>query len=146
MAYWLSSTSPERFEMDIGNEFALDGYQEEDLERAIRVEAGDRIIYYIRGWEAFGAVCVARSRVFVEWRPIWPDEVRPLRFERRPEIVLPKEKALPVGAVLPHLSFVPGKLKQSHARGHLFREGLREIPREDFELIEREMKKWAEDG
>ncbi len=139
MAYWLSSTGPERFELDMGNDFALDGYQEEDFERAIRVEPGDRIVYYIQGWGAFGAVCVARSRVFVEWRPIWPDRVRPLRFERRPEIVLSREKALPVGVVLPHLSFVPGKLR-------LNREGLREIPREDFELIEQEMKKRAEDG
>jgi hypothetical protein len=143
MAYWLSSTSPESFELDIGNEFALDGYQEEDLERAIRIEPGDRIIYYIRGWEAFGAICVARSRVFVEWRPIWPDNVRPVRFERRPELVLPREKALPAGAVSPHLSFVPGKLRHGHAGDRLFREGLREIPREDFELIEREMRRVA---
>ena len=143
MAYWLSSTGPERFELDMGNDFALDGYQEEDLERAIRMEAGDRIVYYIRGWEAFGVICVARSRVFVEWRPIWPDKVRPLRFERRAELVLPREKALPVGVVLSHLSFVPGKLKQGHAWGHLFREGLREIPKVDFELIERAMRHLA---
>ena len=146
MAYWLSSTGLERFELDMANDFALDGYQEEDLEMAIRVERGDRIVYYIQGWRAFGAVCVARCRVFLEWRPIWPDRVRPLRFERRPELVLPKDKALPLWAVLPRLSFVPGKPKQGHAWGPLFREGLREIPREDFELIEQEMKKRTEDG
>jgi hypothetical protein len=146
MAHWLSSTGPERFELDMGNDFALDGYQEQDFERAIRVEPGDRIVYYIQGWQAFGAVCVARSRVFVEWRPIWPDKIRPLRFERRPELVLPKEKALPLGLVLPRLSFALGKPKLAHTRGPLFREGLREIPGEDFELIEQEMKKRAEDG
>lgn len=143
MAYWLSSTSPERFELDMRNDFALDGYQEEDFERAIRVEAGDRIVYCIKEWWAFGAVCVARSRVFVDWRQIWPDSVRPLRFERHAEIVLPKSKALPVGIVLPHLSFIPAKLKLSRAWGHIFREGLREIPEADFELIEREMRRAA---
>ena len=132
--------------MDMGNDFALDGYTEEDFESAIRVAPGDRIIYYIEGWRAFAAICVARSRVFVEWRPIWPDKVRPLRFERRPELVLPKDKALPVWAVLPRLSFVPGKPKQSHSWGPLFREGLREISTEDFELLEQEMKKQAGDG
>ena len=146
MAHWLSSTGPERFELDMGNDFALDGYLEEDFERAIRVEPGDKVVYYVQGWQAFGAVCVARSRVFVDWRQIWPDSVRPLRFERRPEIVLTKEKALPAGGVLAHLSFVPAKDKVSGGTGHIFREGLREIPREDFELIERQMRRVVKAG
>ena len=146
MGYWLSCTGPERFELDMANDFALDGYKEEDFERAIRVEPGDRVVYFVQGWQAFAAVCVARSRVFVDWRQIWQDSIRPLRFERRPEIVLPKEKALPTGVVLAHLSFVPAKDKVSGGSGHIFREGLREIHREDFELIEREMRRVAKTG
>ena len=143
MNFWLSSTDPARFEVDQANEFFLDGYQEDDLETAIRLEPGDRIIYYIQSWEAFGAICVARSRVFIAWRPIWPGQVRPVRFERRPELVLPRERMLEASQVAPHLSFLRQKGRGPGRWDALLQESLREIPKKDFELLEGEMKKRA---
>ena len=143
MAYWLSCTTPKRFESDMANDFAIDGYEEEDFEAAIRVEPGDRIACYVLGWDAFAAICVARSRVFVDWRQIWPDAVCPLRFERHAEIALPRDRALPGAALLPQLGLAGVKAKHGQRAGHALRESLREIAREDFEVIERAMRRAA---
>jgi hypothetical protein len=134
----------ENFDIDCQIDFWVDGYKDKDFKKVLAIEPGDRLVYYVKGL-GFGAICVARSRVFIDWKPIgWKGDIYPCRFERRCELFLPKEKILKVKDILPKLSFVPSRLKDSKYWGVAFRGSLRPIPAEDFRVIYAEMKRRAE--
>ncbi|MEE9202433.1 MAG: EVE domain-containing protein [Dehalococcoidia bacterium] len=104
MTYWLSSVSYERFQADEQYEFAVDGYQESEFNRALRVEPGDRFVYYIKRLELFAALAEARGRCYLDWTRLWPDATYPVRFERRPLVVLPRAQMVPARSLVPRLS------------------------------------------
>jgi hypothetical protein len=144
MSYWLSSISYERFLADVGYEFAVDGYKDTEFNRALRVEAGDLFVYYIKQLALFAALAEARGRCYLDWGRLWPDGSYPVRFERRPLLVLPRAQMVPAGPLVPHLSLAQGRGGQSPSLGQLLRFDLQEIPRADYELIEREMRHMGE--
>lgn len=81
------------------------------------------------------------SSLYTDEIPYWPDDVWPCRFKIEPEIVLSKEKMLDISSLIPALSFIPEKLKQSGNWGVIFRQSPKKILQSDFNLIEQEMKK-----
>lgn len=130
MTYWLSCISYERFQADEGYEFAVDGYQESEFNRALRVGLGDRFVYYIKGLELFAALAESRGRCYLDWTRLWPDGSYPVRFERRPLLVLPRAQMVPALPLISRLSL-----------DHPLRHDLQEISQADYELIEREMRR-----
>jgi len=131
------------WQRDLEIDFWVAGYREKDLKAVLQVEPGDRLIYYVKDLKGFTAICVARSRCFIDWKPIWPGDIYPCRFERRCELVLPPGKVLPAREIVPRLSFVPPELKNPRFWGLTFRRSLSQIPEEDFKLIETEMRRLA---
>jgi hypothetical protein len=140
MTYWLSSVTHERFLADQEYEFAVDGYRETEFNRALRVEPGDRFVYYIKRLELFAALAEARGRCYLDWTRLWPDDTYPVRFERRPLLVLPRAQMVPAGPLVSRLSLARNRSGESASLGHLLRFDLQEIPQGDYELIEREMR------
>lgn len=140
--YWIACTTPEKFQVDRGNDFAVEGFREREFRRVLRVEPGDRLVHYIKRLGLFGAIGEVRGRVYIAWNPIWPDDTYPCRFEHRPLLVLPAEKMLPAEAVLPRLGFLNPHHQDPLSRS--LRCDLKEIPQEDFEIIEQEMRRRAE--
>lgn len=142
--YWLSCLSEENFEIGKKIDFSIDGYKEREFKKVLEVEPGDKFVYYVKGW-GFGAICVAKTRIFIDFKRIWKDDIYPCRFERECQLYLPKEKMLKAKEIISKLSFVSEKLKKSRYWGLAFRGSLRQIPYEDFALIEQEMKRKAEE-
>jgi hypothetical protein len=129
----------DRFQRDWANEFAVDGYREREFKRVIRVEPGDRFVYYIKRLGVFGAIAEARGRGYVDWSRLWQDGIYPLRFERCSLLVLPRASMLEAAGVLPQLSFISAKSRNGLSLGQLLRGDLRQISKQDFVLIEKAM-------
>lgn len=141
MTYWLSCVTYQRFQADEQHEFAVDGYREKEFGRVLRVEPGDRLVYYIKRLELFAALAEARGRCYVDWSRLWPDDTYPVRFERRPLLVLSKAQMVPARSLVARLSLARPRGGGTPSLGQLLRCDLRPIPQSDFELIEREMRR-----
>lgn len=139
----MSCISQEMWWTDLEIDLWVAGYCESDLKAVLQIEPGDRLVYYVKGLKGFTAICVARSRCFIDWKQIWPGDTYPCRFERRCEVLLPPGKVLPAKDLVPRLSFISPKLRNSRFWGLAFRRNLFQIPEEDFRLIEIEMKRLA---
>ncbi|MDP6101278.1 MAG: hypothetical protein QGH66_07695 [Dehalococcoidia bacterium] len=144
MNHWLSSISYERFLADVDYAFAVDGYRDTEFNRALRVEQGDLFVYYIKQLAVFGALGEARGRCYLDWVRLWPDGSYPVRFERRPLLVLPRAQMVPAGPLVPHLSLALGWRRENPSLEQSLRFDLQGITQTDYQLIEREMRRMGE--
>lgn len=141
--YRLVPMSPENFMISRGRDFDVAAFRPDKERRVRRVRIGDKFVYYISGVQRIGAISEATSeayfddktRVFSEVDEIWP-----CRCKTRPILVLDDEVMLDVRRVITHLAFVKPQQKV-RGWGLAFYQTLREIPEEDYELIESEMRK-----
>lgn len=141
--YWMTMTSATNFEVDRKADFQLTGYKERLWNLCNRTKVGDKLVYYITKVHSFGAICTITSRPYIDGTPHWSetDETWPSRFNLSPDLILPEDQMLNVAPLVPSLSFITIKQKLSGKWGTAFMGSLRKIPQQDFELIEREMKK-----
>lgn len=140
--YWLKMTNIANFEIDRKAKFEFTGFKERIKNHCSTVEIGDKFVYYIARIRKFGAICTVESKLYVDRKPHWPetDELWPCRFKLKPELILPSKSMLDVVHLVPYLNFITQKQKQL-AWGTAFLGSLKRIPKEDFDLIEREMKR-----
>lgn len=143
MSCWITIISPDNFEISRSKHFAIIGYKKRIMRHCSKITHGDKLIFYICGIKKFGAICNVTSSLYIDETPYWldPDEIWPCRIKIKPEIVLPKEKMLDILCLIPSLSFIPQKLKQSGNWGIAIRQSPRKISQSDYDLIEHEMKK-----
>lgn len=143
--YWINITSLAHFEEDRKANFPITGYKE-GLERLCsKVEVGDKLVYYVTKTHSFGAICTVISPLYIDSTPHWSGtEKWPCRFSLNPVLALPKDRMLDVVPLLPSLSFITQKQKQSGKWGTAFMGSLRKIRQQDFELVEQEMRKLTE--
>ncbi len=142
MQYWMTMTNATNFEMDRKANFQFAGYKERLKRLCSRVEIGDKLLYYITESHSFGAICTVTAPLYIDTTPHWSEtgEVWPCRLNLRPEVVLPEDKMLDVMPLLPSLSFITQKQRQL-GWGTAFMGSLKKIPWQDFELIERRMRR-----
>ncbi|HEY81668.1 MAG TPA: EVE domain-containing protein [Dehalococcoidia bacterium] len=141
--YWLISTTPENFEIDRQNNFAIQGFHRRIRRLVEKVKPGDKFVIYVTRLQKIGAICVATSPpYFDDKNKIWSeeDEIWPYRFETHPLLTLSEEELLDVKKIVSSLSFITAKQKATNW-GLAFHQSLRTIPEEDFDLIESEMRK-----
>jgi len=100
----------------------------------------DKVVYYINRISKFGAIATITSGYYHDDKnKIWTDEdeIWPSRAKSRPEIVLEDDELLDIKKLIKQLSFIKDKDHWS-----LFVRGsVRQIPEEDYLLIESEMRK-----
>jgi len=141
--YRLFAASPENFRISRERNFDLLGFHENRQRRVQKVAIGDKFVHYISGIQRIGAISEAIDRPFYDDKTsIWTDkdETWPYRCRTRPVLVLDDEVMVDVRRVIPHLTFVRPQQK-ARGWGLAFHQTLRTIPKEDFELIESEMRK-----
>jgi predicted RNA-binding protein len=141
--YWIITTSPENFEVDRQNNFAVEGFRDRNRRTIEQVKVGDKFAIYIRQLQRIGAIVTATSGFYYDDTDrIWTeaDEIWPCRFKTQPELVLAEDELLDVKKLVRSLSFVTAKQKATKW-GLAFQGSLRRIPEEDFNLIESEMRK-----
>jgi len=138
----MSMTSPVNFERDRETNFPFTGYKERIRRLCHKVEIGDKLLYYIIKIHKFGAICTFTSQSYIDRTPHWddPDEDWPVRLNLSPDLVLPEDKMLDVVPLVPSLSFITQKQRQSGKWGAAFMGSLKNIPQQDFEVIEAKMR------
>ena len=139
--YWLITTSPENFKVDKEiSGFTVQGLKQRHKKTVMKFQPGDKVVYYINRISKLGAIATITSGYYHDDKTkIWTDEdeIWPSRAESKPEIVLGDEELLDIKRLIKDLSFVKDKEHWS-----LFVRGsIRQIPEEDYLLIESEMRK-----
>ena len=139
--YWLITTSPENFKVDKETSgFTVQGLKERHKKTVMKVQPGDKVVYYINQISKFGAIATVTSGYYYDdTTKIWTDEdeIWPSRAKSKPEIVLEDDELLDIKRLIKQLAFIKDKDHWS-----LFVRGsVRQIPEEDYLLIESEMRK-----
>lgn len=140
MKYWLVVTSADNFKHDrehLG--FKFQGIPIRFKRQVQRMDINDKIIYYIMGLQKFGAIARITGEYYEDHSKVWidDDEMWPARRPSEPEIVLQDDELIDSKRLVPDLSFI----KKKEFWGVYFQGSIREIPEEDFRLIESEMRK-----
>jgi predicted RNA-binding protein len=140
MKYWLVVTSYENFKYDreiLG--FKFQGLPYRFRKQVQKMQIGDKVVYYIMKLQKFGAIATIMGDYFEDSAKIWvnDDEMWPARRESKPDIVLLDDELIDVKRLVNDLSFI----KRKDVWGVFFQGSIRNIPEDDFRLIESEMKK-----
>ena len=141
MTFWLIVTSPANFKRDrefLG--FRIQGLPFRYRRSVQKMQLGDKVVYYIMSLQKFGATASITGEYFEEHKKLWTDddEVWPARRASESEIIL-RDDELKIHAkkLVPNLS----RIQKKEVWGVYLQGSIREIPEEDFRLIESEMKK-----
>ena len=140
MKYWLVVTSPENFKIDrekLG--FNMQGIPLRYRKQVQSMNVGDRVVYYIMTLQRFGATATITGDYIEQHTKLWSndDEMWPARRPSKPDLVLQDDEFIDAKKLVPDLSYIQKKERW----GVYFQGSIRQMPEEDFRLIESEMKK-----
>lgn len=140
MQYWLIVTSPDNFKYDREHlNFKYQGLPNRFRKQVQRMKIGDRVVYYIMKIQKFGATATITGEYYSDFSKVWTDkdEMWPARIPSEPDVVLDDDELVDAKKLIPDLSFIEKK----EFWGTYFQGSIKNIPEEDFKLIESEMKK-----
>ena len=143
MRTWVLTGSPENLAVTREHGFSVIGLKERNRGRAEDIAPGDRIVFYVTGVQAFGAVVRVAGGMREDRTPIWPANPRkpedyPWRFETEPELVLDEDQLVPaaeLAAELEHVRKWPAEHWPLAFQGQM-----RRISDADARLIEQRMR------
>ncbi len=147
MKYWLCITNEENWK--VIKQKNIWGVPERHKNTIAKVKTGDKLLIYIKqGREKdtireprILAVYEASSEVFKDSTKVFKtpkdmgNETFPLRLKIKPIRIF--EEPIEFKSLIPKLKFITNKKRWS---GHLMGKAMREIPKEDFDLILRNVK------
>ena len=138
--FWLVVTSLANFrhDRDVLN-FKTQGLPHRFRHQVKKMRPSDRVLYYIMGAQKFGATATITGEYCYDESKLWTDddEMWPSRCPSKPDIVLTDDELLDAKKLVPDLGFIQNK----EHWGVYFQGSIRQIPEEDFRLIESEIKK-----
>lgn len=140
MQYWLIVTSSENFKYDREHlNFKYQGLPNRFRKQVQRMKVGDRVVYYIMKIQKFGATATITGEYFNDSSKVWIDidEMWPARIPSKADVVLGDDELIDAKKLIPDLSFIEKK----EFWGTYFQGSIKNIPEDDFKLIESEMKK-----
>ncbi|MDA1257779.1 MAG: EVE domain-containing protein [Chloroflexi bacterium] len=143
--YWLIATTYENFQVTRDRGFSVQGVDTRNRRKAVRMAAGDRIVYYISDRHAFAATVTLTSGHFEDHEPIWKhhsqSEDFPHRVRTRADVVTDEGSwvdGMQIGPRLEYVSKWPPEMWPLALVG-----SLHIIPQKDFSMLEEELKKAA---
>lgn len=140
MKYWIVVTSRDNFRHDRSQlGFKLQGLPNRNKKSVMKMQIGDKVIYYVMGIHKFGAIAKITGEYYNENSKLWTDinEMWPARCSSEPEYVLEDDELIDAKKLIDDLSFI---VKKEHW-GTYLQGSIREIPEEDYKLIESEIRK-----
>jgi hypothetical protein len=136
---WILTGSLENFQINVERGFDVIGLKEGRRNQASEFEAGDEVVFYVTGLQAFGGIARVRSTMFEDRTPIWPQgkkkkpEAYPWRVEAEPVVVLSEHQFAPAEWFLGKLQHLD---KWPAEHWHLAFQGqLRTVSEEDAALL-----------
>ena len=140
---WVLTGSLENFRATREHGFRVIGMKERRRRLAEQVEPGDRIVFYVTGVQAFGAIARVEGGMYEDRERMWPGKPGkaddyPWRFETRPELVLDEDEFLPAEGVVGELEHAR---KWPAEHWHLAFQGqLRTVSEHDARLLEERLR------
>ncbi len=142
--YWIVVGGPEIYATTRELGFARHGFKSTRRNMANSIGPGDFLAFYITGKKQFAAIASVTSNVVEEHTRIWqspkkPAEMYPYRVEIEPVLVLDETQWLDAEPYHDRFQWT-----QKWPREHwtlAYQGNLHEIPREDFELLKKDMEK-----
>jgi hypothetical protein len=115
---WILTGSPENFEATREHEFAVIGLKERNRNRALEIEPGDRIVFYLTRVMTFAASVRVEGEMYEDRSKIWPGkpgkvDAYPWRFPTSPEIVLDQSDWISAESLVDELEHI-GKWPREH--------------------------------
>jgi len=90
--YWMIVTSKENFEATRERDFSVQGVKSRHRKKAMEMQPGDKLIFYVTGLQQFAGIAEVTSEFFEGEEQIWTsgkkDENYPWRVEIAPELIL----------------------------------------------------------
>lgn len=141
--YWMVAVRPEYYDKCVEQQFTLLGMGKSQRKRVQRMEIGDRVLFYVTVRMVLGAVATVSSTYFEDDTPTWPalepDDNLAWRVQIKPDVVLDDAHIVDARLIAPRMQYVK---KWAPEQWPLAFQGLLHlIPKQDFALIEDEMRK-----
>ena len=140
--FWMIVSSPENFRITQDLGFTIQGLKTQHRRKMQRIEAGDRVLFYIYGDRRFTATATATSSYFEDETVVWQQEGGagwPYRIKIKPELVLEDHQYINANLLAPRLDYIKRWPPENWYMA--FQGNLHLLPKNDFLLIEEEMRK-----
>ncbi|HET9015022.1 MAG TPA: EVE domain-containing protein [Thermomicrobiaceae bacterium] len=138
--YWIIVGSPENLATTRRLGFTVQGMKSRHRKKAEQMRPGDKLVYYVTGRKAFGAIATVTSEYFEDHEIIWRStdpkkaaEDYPFRVQIEPDILLPDGDYLPAEGVARGMEYVRKWPAQNWTLA--FQGNVHRINRHDYELI-----------
>jgi len=119
MTYWLNLFTGTTWEEFQKAGASVSGFRDHNWNRAKEIKPGDVFLCYMVGVKRWVGLLEITSGRFREERPIFREEVFPVRFHVKPLVMLPAEHGVPMEMLKGRLSFYPADLTTSKWSGHV---------------------------
>ncbi len=140
--FWMIVSSPENFQITRNLGFTAQGLKAQHRRKMQRIESGDRVLFYVYGSRRFTATATATSSYSEDDSTTWQKEGRagwPYRIGIKPEVVLDEHQYIDANLLAPRLDYIKRWPPENWYMA--FQGNLHLLPKNDFLLIEEEMKK-----
>ena len=140
--FWMIVSSPENFQITRDLGFTVQGLKAQHRRKIQRIESGDRVLFYVYGSRRFTATATATSSYVEDDSVTWQKEGRagwPYRIQIKPEVVLDDHQYMDANLLAPRLDYIRRWAPENWYMA--FQGNLHLLPKNDFLLIEEEMKK-----
>lgn len=143
MTTWILTGSPDNFAATRERGFRVIGLKERNRNRALEIERGDRIVFWLTQVQRFGGSVTVTGDLYEDREKIWPGkpgkaDAYPWRFETEPEVVLADEEQIPGEELAPRLEHVQ-KWPAEHWK-LAFQGQIRPVSERDADLLVERMR------
>ena len=143
--HWIVVGSIDNFRRTAERNFTLQGLKSRHRKKAERMKAGDKIVYYVTGLKAFGAIATVTGPYFESHEPIWRSgdpkkeaEDYPYRVEIQPDLVMDESDFVPAEGIARQMAYVSKWPAENWTLA--FQGNVHEIGRDDYQLIREAME------
>ena len=140
--FWMMINNEENFRITQARGFTLLGLKAQHRRKVQRITEGDRVLLYISHLRRFAATATAMSSFYESEEPIWVNEGStgfPYHIKLKPGVILKDEQFMDANLLAPRLEYI--KRWNPEDWYMAFQGNLHLLPKNDFSLIEEEMKK-----
>ncbi len=144
---WMLVSGADNFEVSRAMGFSVAGMKERHRRKAERVQAGDRVLFYLTGIQKFGGTATVTDTYYEDrGNRIWESKKAgeypyPWRFPIKPDVILEPDQFVSAEKLLPRLEWVK-KWPPSHWQ-LAFQGNVHVLSDKDFQTIEDAIKEAA---
>ncbi|MCF7805255.1 MAG: EVE domain-containing protein [Candidatus Marinimicrobia bacterium] len=135
--YWMIVSSKENFEATKVRDFSVQGVKSRHRKKAMEMQPGDKLMYYVTGIQKFAGITEVTSTFFEGEEIIWKSkkegENYPWRIEIKPELILDEKDWVDSEVFKDKLQYI-GKWPDKHWK-LAFQGNVHSLPEEDYNTV-----------